>query len=52
LRYWKIAWIFCVKGNGKGEINENVYVWPIYKRENKSKMGVKTKSDLKWIKEM
>ena len=29
----------CVKGNGKGEINENFYVWPIYKRENKCKMG-------------
>ena len=25
MRYWKIAWIFCVKGNGKGEINENFY---------------------------
>ena len=32
---------FCVKGNGKGEINENFYVWPINKRENKCKMGVK-----------
>lgn len=41
MRYWEIAWIFCVKGNGKGEINENFYVWPIYKGENKCKMGVK-----------
>ena len=30
---------FCVKGNGKGEINENFYVWPIYKKENQCKMG-------------
>lgn len=42
----------CVKGNGKGEINENFYVWPIYKRENKCKMGGAKKSDLKCIKEM